>query len=75
MSSLHPRQARVTIMGRSTGQPTRTTGLYGSMGHKPRVPMIAFAEEDLVVLCRDLRYVERSPGRRGGGGDEFETSA
>jgi hypothetical protein len=30
-------------------------------GHKPRVPMIAFADQDLVALCRFARYAERFP--------------
>jgi hypothetical protein len=41
----------------------RTSGAVhlGPRGHKPRVPMIAFADEDLVGLCRDPRYAERLP--------------
>jgi hypothetical protein len=37
-----------------------------SVGHKPAVPMIAFAEKHLVVLCRFAGYAERLPGSPAG---------
>ena len=41
-------------------------------GHKPRVPMIAFADQDLLGLCRVPSYAEGPSGSLSGGGDRLE---
>ena len=79
-NAARPRRRRASALrnglwGPPRADPRSTAAHLTAREHKPRVLMIALADEELVRLCRDPRYAERPRDRRGSSQDELETSA